>query len=144
MARPKKEDDFESAQDAFRKGDPRPLANWVLHYELNHEQREYVAQALCGEVERIDGRKVKPTTDRILDDYATQLWLNRMVKCFDLDGQGEDVLNDSEIARRLASKFGYQDSDSVRRLLTRRGKEIKNLLTDEEAPKNEKSGHEKK
>lgn len=91
----------------------------------------------------IDGRKVKPTTDRILDDYATLLWLNRMVKFFDLDGQ-VDALNDSEIARKLASKFGYQDSDSVRRLLTRRGKGIKSLLTDEEATENEKPGHEKK
>lgn len=136
-------DDFENAQYAFRTGDPRPLAEWVLNHDLTQEQKQYVARALRGEVEMIDGRKVKPTTDRILDDYATLLWLNRMVKFFDLDGQ-VDALNDSEIARKLASKFGYQDSDSVRRLLTRRGKGIKSLLTDEEATENEKPGHEKK
>lgn len=143
MASPK-EADFESAQDAYRKGDPRPLANWVLHHDLTPEHREYVARALCGDVEKVDGRKVKPTTDRLLTDYATLLWLNRMVTCFELNDQGAKVLNDSDIARKLANRYDYPDSDSVRRLLTRRGKGIKKLLTDEGLTRGKKSGHEKK
>ena len=68
-----KADGFENAQDAFRKGDTRPLADWVRNHDLSTEQKEYVARALCGEIEKVDGRKVKPTTDRILNDYATLL-----------------------------------------------------------------------
>lgn len=138
----RKEVDFESVQEAFREGDPRPLADWVRNHSLTTEQKEYVARALCGEVEKIDGRKVKPTTHRILNDYATLLWLNRMVKCFELDEA--KALNDSEVARKLANKYGYTDPDSVRRLLARRGKGIKNLLIDEEVAMDEKTGHEKK
>jgi|JI6StandDraft_1071083.scaffolds.fasta_scaffold100630_2 hypothetical protein len=139
-----KQDDFESAQFAYRRGDPRPLAEWVLNHDLTKEQREYVALALCGDVEKVDGRKVKPATDLLLDDYATILWLNRMVVCFSLDDAGINVCNDSEAARKLANKYGYIDADSVRRLLARRGKGIKRLLTDDLDNSSEKPGHEKK
>ena len=142
--RASKEIEFENVQAAFRKGDPRPLANWVLHHDLTPEQREYVARALCGDVEKVDGRKVKPVTDRLLNDYARLLWLNRMVTCFGLSDLGAQALNDSDIARKLANKYGYPDPDSVRRLLSRRGKGIKKLLTDEGVTQGEKSGHEKK
>lgn len=138
------QDEFEFAQEAFRKGDPRPLADWVLTHDLTIEQRQYVARALCGDVEKVDGRKVKPTTDRLLKDYATLLWSNRMVECFELDDLGAKVLNGSAVARKLANKYGYVDPDSVRRLLARRGREIKRLLTDGLADLDEKSGHEKK
>ena len=86
-------DAFESVQNAFRKGDPRPLANWVLHHDLTPEQREYVARALCGDVEKVDGRKVKPVTERLLNDYSRLLWLNRMVTCFGLSDLGAKALN---------------------------------------------------
>ena len=138
-----KGNDFEDVQDAFRKGDPRPLAEWVRNHDLTPEQRQYVARALCGDIEKVDGRKVKPTTDHLLNDYATLLWLNRMVKCFDLNDQGAKELNDSDVARKLANKYGYQDPDSVRRLLARRGKGLKKLLTDD-LTGSEKAGHEKK
>mgnify|MGYP001283422071 CR=1 FL=1 len=139
-----KQDDFESAQFAYRRGDPRPLAEWVLKHALTKEQREYVALALCGDAEKVDGRKVNPTTDLLLNDYATILWLNRMVTCFSLDDAGLKVCNDSEIARKLANKYGYIDADSVRRLLARRGRGIKRLLTDYSDDTSEKTGHEKK
>ena len=147
MAPPAKQEDFEDAQYAFQRGDPRPLASWVLSHDLTPEQRQFVALALCGDVEKVDGRKVKPTTDRLLDDYATLHWLNRMVKCFELDDLGAKVLNDSAIAKQLANKYGYPDPDSVRRLLARRGKGIKRLLANEENEEviqGQKSGHEKK
>ncbi|MEN6630767.1 MAG: hypothetical protein ABFC42_14105 [Sulfuricella sp.] len=141
---PSEDNDFERAQGAFRKGDPRPLAEFVLRHDLTQEQREYVALAICGDVERVDGRKVKPTTDSILNDYSTLLWMNRMVTCFELEDSGAKVLNDSDAARILAQKYGYTDSDSVRRLLARRGREIKCLLTDDLGAMNGKTGHEKK
>lgn len=135
---------FESAQGAYRKGDPRPLAEFVLTHDLTQEQRKYVALAICGDVERVDGRKVKPTTDQIMNDYSTILWFNRMVVCFGLDEAGVKEWSDSEAARKLANKYGYTDSDSVRRLLARRGRAIKRLLTDDLDDMCEKSGHEKK
>lgn len=141
---PDQSDDFENVQNAFRKGDPRPLAEWVRNHDLTLEQRQYVARALCGDVEQVDGRKVKPTTDCVLNDYATLLWSNRMVQCFGLDDAEAKALNDSDIARKLANKYGYQDPDSVRRLLARRGKAIKKLMADEGICQGEKSGHEKK
>lgn len=137
-------DDFDDVQFAFRRGDPRPLADWVMHRDLTVEQRKFVAQALCGDVEKIDGRKVKPTSRKILNDYAMLLWLNRMVEHFGAEDQSVKVLKDSNIARKLANKYGYTDSDSVRRLLDRRGTAIKGLLREDLDTMNGKTGHEKK
>lgn len=136
--------DFESAQGAFRKGDPRPLAEFILTQDLTREHREYIALAICGDVERVDGRTVKPTTECILNDYSALLWTNRMIACFGLEESGAKVLNDSEAARILAQKYGYTDADSVRRLLARRGRGIKRLLADGLDDTSGKTGHEKK
>lgn len=139
----RKEADFESAQDAYRKGDPRPLAKWVLCHELTQSQREYVARALCGDIEKIDRRTVKPTTERMLSDYSAFQWLNHTIASLGLDEHGMDFLKDADIVRKLAKKYGYQDHDSIRRALSRHKSKMKNVVP---VKKNilEKDGHEKK
>lgn len=138
-----KEANFEDAQAAFRKGDPRPLAQWVLSHNLTQNQREYVARALCGDIEKIDGRKVKPTTERLLSDYAEFQWLNHTIASLGLDEMGMEFMKDADIARKLARKYGYQDHDSIRRALSRHKRKMKDVTPAKKSIL-EKTGHEKK
>lgn len=125
---PNPNDDFENVQNAFRRGDPRPLAEWVRNHDLTPEQRQYVALALCGDIEKIDGRKVKPTTERLLSDYSKFQWLNHTIASFELNEQGMDFLKDADIVRKLANKYGYQDPDSIRRALSRHKRKMKTIV----------------
>lgn len=115
-------EDFDSVMRAFKRGDARPLAEWVLTYEMTIEQREFVAQALLGEVEKIDGRKVKPLTESIESDYVRLRLLDNMMECL---GNPRRRGRDAQIARSLANKYGFNDPDSVRRALNRHKKRMK-------------------
>lgn len=115
--------EFFEVKHAFERGDPRPLAQWVLTHDMTTEQKEFVAKAICGDVEKIDGRKVKPLTDSIERDYAKLIFLNRMMAA--LDSSASNKLTDAKVARMLANKYGYQDVDSVRRALNRYKKKMR-------------------
>ncbi len=115
--------EFFEVRRAFERGDPRPLAQWVLTHDMTTEQKEFVAKAICGDVEKIDGRKVKPLTDSIARDYSRLRYLNFMLET--LDPSASNRLTDAKIARTLANKYGYQDADSVRRALNRYKKKIR-------------------
>lgn len=136
------EQDFNSVVRAYKRGDPRPLAEWVLNSEMANEQRKFVAQALLGSVEKIDGRKVKPLTESIESDYVRLQILDNMMDCL---GEPRSRGRDAQIARALANKYGFNDPDSVRRALNRYKKKMKDgpiikkrvLVVDE-------PGHEKK
>jgi hypothetical protein len=150
--------EFLEVERAFKRGDPRPLAQWVLTHDMTSEQKEFVAKALCGEVEKIDGRKVKPLTGKIKRDYVKIKVLNYMMTVLHLpdDESRNDpevfsrvsksvALKDSAVAAMLANKYGFTDADSVRRAISRYKKEMKdapvtriNVLTQRDP------GHEKK
>lgn len=117
--------DFDSVRIAYERGDSRPLSQWVLNHDLTSDQREYVARALCGDIEKIDGRKVKPTTERLISDYTNFQWINHTIASFNLDELGMEFMKDADIARKLASEYGYQDVDSVRRALSRHKRKMK-------------------
>lgn len=138
-----KEVDFEDVQAAFRRGDPRPLAQWVLRHDLTQSQREYVARVLCGDIEKVDGRKVKPTTERMLSDYSQFQWINHTIASLGLDEMGMEFLKDADIVRKLAKKYGYQDSDSLRRAISRHKRKMKDVVPVKKSIF-EKTGHEKK
>lgn len=138
------DEDLEQARFAFIRGDPRPLAKLVLtSNDLSSEARDFIAKALCGDVEKIDGRKVKPHTEKIERDFFEwqgRLWFaNRMAEAF-----GIPPIRDSKIIEKLAGKYGYQDPDSLRRTVSRLKKKRKERPITQKRIVIKNSGHEKK
>lgn len=117
------DDKFLDVKRAFIRGDPRPLAQWVLSNGLSEDQRKFVSDAILGEVEKIDGRTIKPHTEALEADFGRFVFLNFTLRV--LCSAEHETLSNSEISRRLADKYGYKDSDSVRRALNRFRKKMK-------------------
>jgi len=107
---------FLAAAQAFVRRDPRPLSRFVLANELTVEQRDFVAKALCGDVEQVDGRTVKPTTETIMHRFHLLKAFKEFESAF---YTGEAKANKSEIAAFIAHELGYDDVDSVRRTINR-------------------------
>lgn len=133
------DEQFAVAVRAYERRDPRPLGKFVLTNDLTAEQREFVAKALCGDIEQVDGRTVKPTTRAIMsafDQLRMEVWF------WDMLAEGEHKRNVSKLAQIIAGRFGYDDADSVRRTINR------NIAKRNNAPKVKmrvmKVGHEKK
>ena len=135
--------DFFKVERAFKRGDPRPLARWVLTRDMTNDQKEFVAKAICGDIEKIDGRKVKPLTDAIEQDYVRFKVVNCFVESLELM-DGTNILCDAEISRRLANKYGFQDADSVRRAISRHKKKMHDAPITKKRVLVEEPGHEKK
>lgn len=134
------EEQFQAAVKAYVKRDPRPLGNFVLTNDLSAEQREFVAKALCGDVEQVDGRTVKPTTEAIMEQFYL---LKSYQEFTSLYVTGHVQVNKSEIAAFIAQKLGYDDVDSVRRTINRNVAKIKTApVTKKQVMA--KAGHEKK
>lgn len=134
--------EFIAAERAFARGDPRPLARWVMTHDMTPEQKEFVAKAICGDVEKVDGRKVKPLTESIERDYVKLRYLNSVLEI--INPGSSDKLTDTKIAKMLANKYGYQDADSVRRALNRYTKKTRHLTVVKKVVLVNETGHEKK
>ena len=134
--------EFAAAKHAFTRGDPRPLARWVMTHDMTPEQKEFVAKAICGDVEKVDGRKVKPLTESVERDYGKLRYLNHVLEI--INPGSPDKLTDTKIAKMLANKYGYQDADSVRRALNRYTKKMCHLTVVKKMVMANEPGHEKK
>lgn len=134
------EEQFQAAVKAYVKRDPRPLGNFVLTNGLSAEQREFVAKALCGDVDQVDGRTVKPTTEAIMEQFYL---LKSFQEFKSLYVTGYVQVNKSEIAAFIAHKLGYDDVESVRRTINRQVAKMKSApVTTKKVLA--KVGHEKK
>lgn len=134
------DEQFAVAVNAYKRRDPRPLGNFVLTNDLTAEQRDFVAKALCGDVEQVDGRTVKPTTEAIM----YQFYLLKSFQEFASVYAGRNgKVNKSEIAAYIAHKLGYDDVESVRRTINRQVAKMKSApVTTKQVLA--KVGHEKK
>lgn len=108
--------EFDAAKEAFLRGDPRKLAEYVRSSALAPDQAEFVAMALSGEVEIKDGRSEKPWTRNLYLDYIE----------IKIGGELRDTLfgsrkrlSQAEIFRELAALHGYEDADTVKKAITR-------------------------
>lgn len=101
---------FAAAVKAYMKRDPRPLGKFVLINDLTAEQRDFVAKALCGDIEQVDGRTVKPTTEEIMEIFY-------LIQSFE-EFHGATI-NKSFVAGFIAQQLGYDDAESVRRAIYR-------------------------
>lgn len=110
---------FASAVQAYFKRDPRPLGRFVLTNDMTTEQRDFVAKALCGDIEQADGRTVKPTTEEIMHLFY-------LIQAFE-EFHGKTI-NKSLIAGFIAQKLGYDDAESVRRAIYRHDGKMPNPI----------------
>jgi len=108
---------FVDAELAFYRGDPRPLAEFVRrHPIMTADQREFIARALLGEIEQVDGRTYKPATEKMADSFRE---LRRWFDVLD-EAANRPRTPDRVIHEMLANKYGFADPANVRRTLGRR------------------------
>ena len=131
---------FAAAVKSYVKRDPRPLGKFVLTNDLSTEQRDFVAKALCGDIEQVDGRTVKPITRAIMSAYDN---LKMQLFVLDMIESGHPKRNITKIASIIADHLGYDDVDTVRRAINRqKAKRMTSPITKMRVMK--KVGHEKK
>lgn len=95
---------FNEAVNAFKRRDPTKLAAFVITHDLTADQRVFIAKVLTGDEKPIDGRTDIQKTEQLV------FYFDLFLAC---------GLKASVAIKKLADLFDYEDTESLRKTLSR-------------------------
>jgi hypothetical protein len=107
---------FLEAEKAYIEGDPRKLAYYVEHHDLDTYESQFVARALLGEIKIQDGRKEMPWTKKLFYEYWEICRGGDLTKELFAD---KKKVTKADIYRALAMRHGNLDPATVKKSIER-------------------------